>query len=94
MACEWVASCLVKAPTGRATYGELLDHEFIQRDELKAHAAGGDALDVAAWVRTALKFREAKLAHSQALAAASLGPTRPIGHHVLSAPVVVRSGVD
>lgn len=93
-ACEWVASCLVKAPTGRATYAELLDHEFIQQDEFKAQAEGGDAVDVAGWVRIALKFREAKSVHTQALAAASLGPIRPVGHHVLSAPVVARSGVD
>ncbi|KAE9411295.1 kinase-like protein [Gymnopus androsaceus JB14] len=94
VACEWVASCLVKAPTGRATYAELLEHEFIQIDEAKAQAEGGDTVDMAGWVQTALKFREAKVAHSQALAAAALGPLKPSVHHVLSAPAVARVGVD
>ncbi|KAJ3803303.1 kinase-like protein [Lentinula aff. detonsa] len=88
-ACEWVASCLVKAPGGRATYAELLEHEFIQRDEIRAE--GGDAVDMVGWLKKALKFREAKIVHTQTLAAAALAPS---GHPVLSAPATTRIGVD
>ncbi|KAJ3724676.1 kinase-like domain-containing protein [Lentinula raphanica] len=93
-ACEWVASCLVKAPDGRATYAELLEHEFIRRDEAKAGAEGGDEVDMAGWYRTALEFKEAKTAHTQALAAAALAPPVQPGHPVLSAPATTRIGVD
>ncbi|KIK67232.1 hypothetical protein GYMLUDRAFT_238551 [Collybiopsis luxurians FD-317 M1] len=93
-ACQWVASCLVKAPDGRATYAELLNHEFIKRDEVKAHAEGGDQVDMVGWVTQAFKFREAKVARAQALAAAALAPPGPSGHQVLSAPATTRVGVD
>ncbi|KAJ3811180.1 kinase-like protein [Lentinula lateritia] len=93
-ACDWVASCLVKVPDGRATYAELLGHEFIQRDEAKANAENGDVVDMAGWLSKALQFREAKIAHVQALAAAALAPSAPPGHPVLSAPATTRIGLD
>jgi mitogen-activated protein kinase kinase len=88
-ACQWVASCLIKAPDGRATYAELLEHEFIKRDEAKARAEGGDAVDMVGWVRAAVKFREAKIAHAQ-MAGVALASHAP----VLSAPATTRVGVD
>ncbi|KAF5393389.1 hypothetical protein D9757_000737 [Collybiopsis confluens] len=88
-ACDWVASCLVKAPNGRATYAELLQHGFLQRDEAKAHSEGGDQVDMAGWVTRAFKFRDAKVVHMQAQAA-----TAPVHPGVLSAPATTRVGVD
>ncbi|KAF9062436.1 kinase-like domain-containing protein [Rhodocollybia butyracea] len=92
-ACQWVASCLVKASNGRATYAQLLQHQFIQRDEAKARAEGGDAVDMVGWVTAALKFKEAKAAHAQALATTAI-PQRPPNQPALSEPVITRVGVD
>ncbi|CEL60804.1 mitogen-activated protein kinase kinase [Rhizoctonia solani AG-1 IB] len=54
-AAEFVASCLVKEPTKRATYAELLDHPWLVADR-------GREVDMAAWVEEAIAFRKAKRA--------------------------------
>ncbi|CAE6417099.1 unnamed protein product [Rhizoctonia solani] len=54
-AAEFVASCLIKEPTKRATYAELLDHPWLVADR-------GREVDMAGWVQTAIEFRKAKRA--------------------------------
>ncbi|KAK2464220.1 hypothetical protein APHAL10511_003677 [Amanita phalloides] len=50
-ACDWVASCLVKDPDGRATYKELLEMPFLVADSKRT-------VDMVAWVNRALQYRE------------------------------------
>ncbi|KAG6842136.1 hypothetical protein C0991_001629 [Blastosporella zonata] len=51
---NWVAQCLAKKPEDRATYQELLDHPFLKADAERQ-------VDMVAWVKGALDFREKKL---------------------------------
>ncbi len=37
-ACDWVASCLIKDPEGRATYAELLVSQFTHQSVSNAHS--------------------------------------------------------
>jgi len=52
---DWIAKCLVKSPSERAAYAELLEHEFVKRDESRE-------VDMVSWVAEALRFRDTKLA--------------------------------
>jgi len=54
---DWVATCLVKAPEGRASYKELLAHPFLIADSQRE-------VDMAGWVARALAHREAQQALS------------------------------
>ncbi|KAJ1304680.1 hypothetical protein OPQ81_005819 [Rhizoctonia solani] len=54
-AAEFVASCLVKEPSKRATYAELLDHPWLVADQTRE-------VDMSGWVRTAVEYRSAKRA--------------------------------
>jgi len=51
---DLVAKCLVKAPSGRATYKELLEHPFLQADAERE-------VDMVGWVAKALEFNDAKV---------------------------------
>ncbi|KAF5370743.1 hypothetical protein D9758_001945 [Tetrapyrgos nigripes] len=59
VACDWVAKCLIKSPSERAGYADLLAHDFIQADE-------GREVDMAGWVAKAMRFRDAKQAFGKA----------------------------
>ncbi|KAJ7703039.1 kinase-like domain-containing protein [Mycena rosella] len=48
---DWVRCCLIKDPTRRATYGELLEHPFLVADAQRE-------VDMVAWVAGALGRRE------------------------------------
>ncbi|KAF9469950.1 kinase-like domain-containing protein [Collybia nuda] len=54
---DWVAQCLVKAPDGRATYQQLLDHPFLQQDKKRK-------VDMVSWVERALEVRAEQLAEA------------------------------
>lgn len=54
-AATFVASCLVKEPTKRATYAELLDHPWLVADCDRE-------VDMAGWVVKAVEYRKAKRA--------------------------------
>ncbi|KAI0305463.1 kinase-like protein [Multifurca ochricompacta] len=47
---NWVNTCLVKRPEGRATYAELLSHPFLQEDSRRN-------VDMRGWVARALQWR-------------------------------------
>ncbi|KAF8236534.1 kinase-like protein [Tricholoma matsutake] len=47
---DWVARCLVKAPSGRATYKELLEHPFLQADSERD-------VDMVGWVAKASEYK-------------------------------------
>lgn len=49
-ACDWVESCLVKDPEGRATYKELLEMPFLIADSKRK-------VDMIGWVDGALEYR-------------------------------------
>ncbi|KAG8745206.1 hypothetical protein FRC10_008518 [Ceratobasidium sp. 414] len=52
-AAEFVASCLVKEPTKRATYAELLEHPWLVADRTRE-------VDMPSWVTAAVAYRDAK----------------------------------
>ncbi|KAF8348296.1 kinase-like protein [Amanita rubescens] len=54
-ACDWVASCLIKDPEGRATYAELLELPFLVADNKRQ-------VNMVGWVEKALEYRAARLA--------------------------------
>ncbi|CAE6402343.1 unnamed protein product [Rhizoctonia solani] len=54
-AAAFVASCLIKEPTKRATYAELLDHPWLVADRDRE-------VDMSGWVQKAVEFRRAKRA--------------------------------
>jgi mitogen-activated protein kinase kinase len=60
-ACDWVASCLVKDPEGRATYKELLGMPFLVADSKRE-------VDMVGWVERALEYRAEQ--QTQTIAAA------------------------
>ncbi|KAF8160768.1 kinase-like protein [Crassisporium funariophilum] len=62
---EWVGWCLRKDPEKRASYRELLDHPFLQRD-LESN------VDMAAWVVKALEHRAQVAANAIMAARAQL----------------------
>ncbi|KAG8732013.1 hypothetical protein FRC12_019477, partial [Ceratobasidium sp. 428] len=49
----FVASCLIKEPTKRATYAELLDHPWLVADRTRE-------VDMPGWVIQAVAYRDAK----------------------------------
>ncbi|KAF5380626.1 hypothetical protein D9615_004549 [Tricholomella constricta] len=53
---DWVVRCLAKKPEDRASYSELLEHPFLQRD------AERQDVDMVGWVEKALEHREQRLA--------------------------------
>ncbi|KAL5631342.1 hypothetical protein ACGC1H_007010 [Rhizoctonia solani] len=54
-AAEFVASCMIKEPTKRATYAELLDHPWLVADRDRE-------VDMPGWVLSAVQYRKAKRA--------------------------------
>ncbi|KAF8894011.1 kinase-like protein [Infundibulicybe gibba] len=50
---DWVSKCLIKAPEGRATYKELLEHPFLVADAARD-------VDMVGWVEKAIAHREAR----------------------------------
>ncbi|KAF8608940.1 kinase-like protein [Ceratobasidium sp. AG-I] len=52
---SFVASCLIKEPTKRATYAELLEHPWLVADSQRE-------VDMPAWVAGAIAYRDAKRA--------------------------------
>lgn len=52
---DWVSQCLVKEPKGRASYGELLSHPFLQKDSVRKH------VDMVGWVERALEARNTQI---------------------------------
>ncbi|PFH53848.1 hypothetical protein AMATHDRAFT_73256 [Amanita thiersii Skay4041] len=55
---DWVASCMVKDPEGRATYKELLEMPFLVAD-------GERKVDMVGWVAKALEYKATAQAESQ-----------------------------
>ncbi|KAG8807639.1 hypothetical protein FRC17_004365 [Serendipita sp. 399] len=53
-ACDFVGRCLMKEPTRRATYAELLEHPFLLKDAER----GPDSVDMPGWVEKAIEWRE------------------------------------
>lgn len=53
-ACDFVARCLMKEPTRRATYSELLEHPFLIADSKRTD----DEVDMRGWVEMAIEWRE------------------------------------
>jgi mitogen-activated protein kinase kinase len=51
---DWVARCLAKKPEERATYNELLEHQFLKED------AERKEVDMVGWVQRALEYKEKK----------------------------------
>lgn len=66
-ACDFVARCLMKEPTRRATYSELLEHSFLVKDEER----GKDGVDMVSWVAGAIEWKEKE--RLKASATADLG---------------------
>ncbi|KEP48436.1 putative PBS2-tyrosine kinase of the MAP kinase kinase family protein [Rhizoctonia solani 123E] len=54
-AVEFVSSCMIKEPTKRATYAELLNHPWLVADRDRE-------VDMSGWVLSAVQFRKAKRA--------------------------------
>lgn len=53
---DFVARCLEKVPSRRATYAQMLEHPWLLRDE----ARGLDGVDMRGWVKQALKRKAAR----------------------------------
>ncbi|KAF8637946.1 hypothetical protein AX16_010579 [Volvariella volvacea WC 439] len=53
---SWVAHCMVKAPEGRATYKDLLEHPFLVADANRE-------VDMVGWVAKAVEYRDQQAAH-------------------------------
>jgi len=52
VASDFVQRCLVKEPSGRATYAQLLEHPFLVN-------VAGREVDMAGWVVKALEYKAA-----------------------------------
>ena len=68
LARDWVARCMRKQPQERATYAELLEHEWIKKYEKVP-------VDMPGWVRCALEARNERTRQEREVAANSL-PSR------------------
>ncbi|KAG9103465.1 hypothetical protein FRC06_010573 [Ceratobasidium sp. 370] len=65
-AAEFVASCLVKEPTKRATYAELLGHPWLVIDQTRE-------VDMPGWVTAAVAYRDAKRAEGSKVSSSEAG---------------------
>lgn len=63
---DFISRCMMKDPSRRATYAELLEHPFLVKDKER-----GDEVDMPAWVERALEWREKE--RIKAAASADLG---------------------
>lgn len=60
VATDFIAHCLEKVPSRRATYAQLLQHPFLQQDVER-----GDKVDMASWVERAAEWKEKSAAEAR-----------------------------